>query len=93
MVLACAEIKNHFAKVKGTGKINLMTITEQEDFNIGKYGYRDTLKALRSNKDTIFFAGPCAGVLAWNRLNESKKTLRKIEQKKDHFLETVRRFC
>ena len=25
LVLACAEIKNHFAKVKGTGKINLLT--------------------------------------------------------------------
>ena len=46
LVLACAEIKNHFAKVKGTVKINLMTITEQEDFNVGKYGYQATLKAL-----------------------------------------------
>ena len=72
LVLACAETKNHFAKVKGTGKINLMTITEQEDFNIGKYGSQVTLKALRSNKDTIFFAGPCTGGSAWNRLNESK---------------------
>ena len=35
-----------------------MTITEQEDFNIGKYGYQVTLEALRSNKDTVFFAGP-----------------------------------
>ena len=61
LVLACTEIKNHFAKVKETGKISLMTITEQEDFNIGKYGYQATLKALRSNKGTIFFAGPCAG--------------------------------
>ena len=48
--------------ISGAGKINLVTITEQEDFNIGKYGYHVTLKALRSNKDTIFFAGPRTGL-------------------------------
>ena len=61
LVLARAEIKNHFAKVKETGKINSLTITEQEDFNIGKSGYQVTLKAFRSNISTVFFAGPRAG--------------------------------
>ena len=45
LVLACAEIKNHFAKVKGTGKINLMTIQSssvQQGFYFLHWGWPGT---------------------------------------------------
>ena len=84
---ACAEVKNHFSKVKGSGKINLMSITEQEDFHKGQYGFRVTLKVLRTKDDAVFFAGPCTGGSPWNRLNSARgeETSKKIENKKKTF--------
>ena len=37
-VAGCSDIKEHFAKAKVAGKINLTSVTEQEDFNMGKHG-------------------------------------------------------
>ena len=49
--------------------IHLELITEDDDL-LSRYGSAKWRRCLRSNKDCVFFAGPCTGGSPWNRLNK-----------------------
>ena len=48
---------------------HLELITEDDDL-LSRYGSAKWRRCLRSNKDCVFFAGPCTGGSPWNRLNK-----------------------
>ena len=72
LVLMCAEEQNWFTFLQTCLKkqfMNIVTITEDDDA-CSAYGIK--VKAcVRSSLDCVFFAGPCTGGSAWNRLNRT----------------------
>ena len=72
MVLMCAEpsslMTKGYSMIMDTS-IHLELITEDDDL-LSRYGNAKWRRCLRSNKDCVFFAGPCTGGSPWNRLNK-----------------------
>ena len=72
MILMCAEPSSLMTKRYSAimdASIHLELITEDDDL-LSKYGSAKWRRCLRSNKDCVFFAGPCTGGSPWNRLNK-----------------------
>ena len=72
MILMCAEPSSLMTKRYSTimdTSIHLELITEDDDL-LSRYGSAKWRRCLRSNKDCVFFAGPCTGGSPWNRLNK-----------------------
>ena len=72
MILMCAEPSSLMTKRYSTimdTSIHLELITEDDDL-LSRYGNAKWRRCLRSNKDCVFFAGPCTGGSPWNRLNK-----------------------
>ena len=72
MILMCAEPSSLMTKRYSTImdiSIHLELITEDDDL-LSRYGSAKWRRCLRSNKDCVFFAGPCTGGSPWNRLNK-----------------------
>ena len=72
MILMCAEPSSSMTKRYSTimdTSIHLELITEDDDL-LSRYGNAKWRRCLRSNKDCVFFAGPCTGGSPWNRLNK-----------------------
>ena len=72
MVLMCAEpsslMTKRYREIMDTS-FHLELITEDDDL-LSRYGSAKWRRCLRSNKDCVFFAGPCTGGSPWNRLNK-----------------------
>ena len=72
MILMCAEpsslMTKRYSAIMDTS-IHLELITEDDDL-LSRYGSAKWRKCLRSNKDCVFFAGPCTGGSPLNRLNK-----------------------
>ena len=74
MILMCAEPSSLMTKRLRYREImdtsfHLELITEDDDL-LSRYGSAKWRRCLRSNKDCVFFAGPCTGGSPWNRLNK-----------------------
>ena len=72
MILMCAEPSSLMTKRYSTimdTSVHLELITEDDDL-LSRYGSAKWRRCLRSNKDCVFFAGPCTGGSPWNRLNK-----------------------
>ena len=71
MILMCAEpsslMTKRYSEIMDTS-FHLELITEDDDL-LSRYGSAKWRRCLRSNKDCVFFAGPCTGGSPWNRLN------------------------
>ena len=65
---------------------HVLSITADDDLT-SKYGRAIVKRCMRSKLDSSFFAGPCTGGSAWNRLNRwfSDHTARLIEAKRKIF--------
>lgn len=63
--------------------MNVVTITE-DDNATSSHGKNKVKVCGRSELDCVFFAGPCAGGAAWNRLNRtiSNKAAMQVEKRK-----------
>ena len=61
--------------------MNVVTITEDDDAT-SPYGNSKVKACARSELDCVFFAGPCTGGSAWDRLNRtiSNKAAMQIKQ-------------
>ena len=73
LVLMCAEEQNWFTFLQTCLKkqfMNIVTITEDDDA-CSAYGINKVKACVRSSLDCVFFAGPCTGGSAWNRLNRT----------------------
>ena len=72
MILMCAEpsslMTKRYREIMDTS-FHLELITEDDDL-LSRYGSAKWRRCLRSNKDCVFFAGPCTGGSPWNRLNK-----------------------
>ena len=74
MILMCAEPSSlmterlRYREIMDTS-FHLELITEDDDL-LSRYGSAKWRRCLRSNKDCVFFAGPCTGGSPWNRLNK-----------------------
>ena len=76
MILMCAEpsslMTKRYREIMDTS-FHLEMITEDDDL-LSRYGSAKWRRCLRSNKDSVFFAGPCTGGSPWNRLNKRVST-------------------
>ena len=84
LVLLCAEEQNWFTFLQtamSKQHMNVVTITEDDDAT-SAYGKSKVKACIRSELDCVFFAGPCTGGSAWNRLNRtiSNKAAKQIKQ-------------
>ena len=72
MVLMCLEpsslMTKRYREIMDT-PFHLELITEDDDL-LSRYGSAKWRRCLRSNKDCVFFAGPCTGGSPWNRLHK-----------------------
>ena len=89
-VLLCSEERNWFTflqnKMKEEMKFHVVPITEDDDM-LSPYGISKARRCLRTELDSVFFAGPCTGGSPWNRINRwvSEATTQLIEAKKQIF--------
>lgn len=102
LVLMCAEEQNWFTFLQtATEKqyMNVVTITEDDDAT-SSYGKNKVKACLRSDLDCAFFARPCTGGSAWNRLNRtiSNKAAAQVKQHQrlywklwEHFADALER--
>ena len=73
LVLMRAEEQNWLTFLQTATKkqyMNVVTVTEDDDAT-SLYGKSKVRACLRPELDCVFFAGPCTGGSAWNRLNRT----------------------
>lgn len=71
LLLMCAEPVSLFTELVPSMKhvkIHLETLTEDDDL-LSPYGKAKWKRRVRTELDSVFFAGPCTGGSPWNRLN------------------------
>ena len=92
-ILLCSEECNHFTHLAAKHDCTIVTVSQSDDLT-SPYGIARALAAVRSEKDTVMFAGPCTGGSAWSRYNAkvSDAIAKSIELKRALYWDLWERF-